>query len=82
MRLSLERMLEIAEDCEIEIIDKPGEHIISRLDGVEVNWDAPTNEAKDDAEMYCGNCDYHLTEDWNYCPDCGVKLLIHGRDIY
>lgn len=50
---------------------------------VEVRWIGPNNEAKDDAKMYCGNleCDEYLSEDWNYCPYCGVKLLIHGRDV-
>jgi hypothetical protein len=48
-----------------------------------VRWEGHTNEAKDNAEMYCGNpeCDEYLSEDYNYCPYCGVKLLIHGRDI-
>lgn len=51
--------------------------------GVEVRWIQPTNEAKDDGEMYCGNCDEYIdNECWRYCPKCGVRLLIHGRDIF
>ena len=45
---------------------------------VTVRWEGPFNEAKDDAEMYCLECDYNLdygAEDWNYCPDCGAKLI-------
>ena len=43
-----------------------------------VRWECHLNEAKDDAEMYCGDCDYNLdygAEDWNYCPNCGLKLV-------
>ena len=41
-----------------------------------VRWFGPTNEAKDDAEAYCGYCDYTLdNDDWNYCPDCGNALI-------
>ena len=41
--------------------------------GVEVIWD--------DEDMYCGNCDNYVYDDENYCKECGVKLLIHGRDM-
>ena len=41
--------------------------------GIEVIWD--------DEDMYCGSCDNYVYEDENYCKQCGVKLLIHGRDI-
>ena len=41
--------------------------------GVEVIWD--------DENMYCGSCDNYVYDDENYCKECGVKLLIHGRDM-
>lgn len=41
--------------------------------GVEIIWD--------DEDMYCGNCDNYVYDDENYCKECGVKLLIHGRDV-
>lgn len=45
-------------------------------------WEGPFNEAKDDAEVYCGNinCDYNLEEgyeSWDYCPKCGMKIIWH-----
>lgn len=44
----------------------------------EVKWEGPFNDAKDDAEAYCGNCSENINaDDWSYCPKCGVKLLIH-----
>ena len=43
---------------------------------VAVRWEGPYNEAKDDAQCYCGKCDLPLEEDdWNFCPRCGVGLL-------
>lgn len=43
---------------------------------VAVRWEGPYNEAKDDAQCYCGKCDLPLEEDdWNFCPKCGVGLL-------
>ena len=51
---------------------------LSKSEKVTVRWEGPFNEAKDDAEMYCVECDYCLDyggEDWNYCPVCGIKLI-------
>jgi len=48
-----------------------------------VRWEGPWSDAKDDAETYCGECDYCLDEggeDWRYCPMCGLKLIY--RDEY
>ena len=42
---------------------------------IEPDWEAPTNDAKDDAEAYCPRCDYRLKDETNYCPDCGQKIL-------
>jgi len=45
---------------------------------VTVRWEGPFDESKDDAEMYCMECDENLDyggEDWNYCPNCGLKLI-------
>ena len=50
-----------------------------------VRWEGPWNDAKDDAETYCGDCDYSLdegAEDWNYCPMCGLKLVYGDEFIY
>lgn len=41
----------------------------------EPSWEGPTNDAKDDAEAYCPECDYYLKDDTLYCPDCGQKIL-------
>lgn len=30
--------------------------------------------AGDEAEAYCIDCEKYLNDDWNYCPNCGVKL--------
>lgn len=46
-----------------------------------VQFDGPYNDAKDDAEAYCGNCDEDLSagdDHWKYCPMCGIKLLWPG----
>ena len=50
-----------------------------------VRWEGPYNEAKDDAEMYCMECDENLDyggEDWNYCPNCGAKLIYRTEEDY
>lgn len=55
---------------ELERLARIGEE---KEKGVEVIWD--------DEDIYCGICDNYVYEDENYCKECGVKLLIHGRDI-
>lgn len=48
-----------------------------------VRWEGPFNEAKDDAEVYCGHCDFCLEygiESWEYCPMCGNKIIWHKED--
>lgn len=45
-------------------------------------WEGPFNEAKDDAEVYCGSqeCDYNLEQgygEWKYCPICGNEIIWH-----
>ena len=50
--------------------------ILGDYERVAVRWEGPYNEAKDDAQCYCGKCDLPLEEDdWNFCPKCGVGLL-------
>lgn len=55
---------------ELERLAKIGK---AKEKGVEVVWD--------DEDMYCGNCGHYVYDDENYCKECGVKLLIHGRDM-
>lgn len=47
-----------------------------------VEWTHYTNEAKDDAEPYCGECDAALEEEWQYCPFCGIELEWEGERLY
>lgn len=69
----------------VRLVEKFNEEIknktILRHIGTAVVWSEFSNEAKDDAVAYCGICDFKVDGDWNFCPDCGEKLLIHGRDI-
>lgn len=49
------------------------------MDEVNVGW-TPSHQnyysAGDEAEAYCIKCDEMLTDDdWNYCPQCGEKLV-------
>lgn len=46
-------------------------------DGLPIIWDG----LDEDAIPYCGGCDSEINEDWTYCPSCGIKILMHGRDI-
>lgn len=49
---------------------------------VKVQFDGPYNEAKDDAQAYCGDCGEDLSDgddDWRFCPRCGVGLLWPGE---
>jgi hypothetical protein len=49
---------------------------------VPVRWEGPFNEAKDDAETYCGMCDEYISDDdWKFCPKCGVELLRYDYEI-
>lgn len=57
----------------IEELERLAEIGKAKEEGVEVIWD--------DEDMYCGNCDNYVYDDENYCKECGVKLLIHGRDM-
>ena len=57
----------------IEELERLAEIGKAKEEGVEVIWD--------DEDMYCGSCDNYVYEDENYCKQCGVKLLIHGRDM-
>lgn len=57
----------------IEELERLAEIGKAKEEGVEVIWD--------DEDMYCGNCDNYIYDDENYCKECGVKLLIHGRDM-
>lgn len=60
--------------CSEELVQPKGEQ--------EVIWDGPYNDAKDDAEAYCGLCDTRIDDDnWSFCPCCGARILLHGRDI-
>jgi RNA polymerase subunit RPABC4/transcription elongation factor Spt4 len=46
--------------------------------GFVVRHEIATNEAKDNAEQYCGNpeCDKLIEDpDWDFCPFCGCKFL-------
>jgi predicted RNA-binding Zn-ribbon protein involved in translation (DUF1610 family) len=48
-----------------------------------VRWEEATNQAKDNAEAYCGECDYSLSEgeeEWSYCPNCGIFIIWHRED--
>jgi predicted RNA-binding Zn-ribbon protein involved in translation (DUF1610 family) len=50
-----------------------------------VRWEGPFNDAKDDAETYCGECDYNLdegAEDWRFCPMCGLELVYRDEFAY
>ena len=32
--------------------------------------------AGDESELYCLNCDESINDEvWNYCPNCGAKLI-------
>ena len=48
---------------------------------VQARWE--TNRIDDDdAEIYCGNCDYNLDDgydNWVYCPNCGKKIVWHNE---
>lgn len=41
--------------------------------GVDITWD--------EEDMFCGKCGNYVYDDENYCKECGVKILVHGRDI-
>jgi len=43
--------------------------------GILPNFKGPTNEAKDDVEIYCPECGYYFENDLSFCPDCGQKIL-------
>lgn len=73
------------KDWGIEELKSPNEDSekLTLIEACNVRWEGPWNDAKDDAETYCGDCDYPLdegAEDWNYCPMCGLKLIY--RDIF
>lgn len=47
-----------------------------------VRWTPPTNDAKDDAECYCPDCDYYIeNEDWKFCPMCGIGIALYEHDL-
>lgn len=39
------------------------------------NFEGPTNESKDDVEIYCPECGYYFEDETSHCPDCGQKIL-------
>ena len=79
----MENIDKLIENWVIEEILPDGSEKLTLIEPCNVRWEGPFNDAKDDAETYCGDCDYNLdegAEDWNYCPMCGLKLVY--RDVF